>query len=183
MWYSYKLKKQLSALKILFPGLWMSQARPPLTVGLLLICYKGIFLKIADFTIKLKFTALNVQLVPSEEFDLTQLLEKAPPSGHTKVQTLLNDLNGWKSAKKLTLEVDLLHRLCEAQSSTWRYFRRWEEPPTCWCSRYHNCLPARGTWIWFQAWAYTGVTCSPPLIFPCLPPTVHKHPQQLHHRL
>lgn len=56
---------------------------------------------IPENTIKLKFTALNAQLVPSKEFDLTELLEKAPPSGQTKVQTLLNDLNGWKSAKNL----------------------------------------------------------------------------------
>lgn len=71
-----------------------------------------------------------MQLVPSKEFDLTQLFEKAPPSGQTKVQTLLNDLNGCNSAKNLertlTLEVNLLHQLCEAQSSTWRYLRRWE---------------------------------------------------------
>lgn len=130
VWRSNKSTKQLSALNILFPAVWISRARPPLTVGLLLICYKWIFLKIADFAIKLKLTALNMQLVPSKEFDLTELLEKAPPSGQTKVQTMLNDLNGCNSAKnferKLTLEVILLNRLCEAQSSTWCYFRRWE---------------------------------------------------------
>lgn len=97
MWCSNKLTKQLSALKILFPALWISRKT---TIN----CWPIINMlqvNIPENTIKLKFTALNAQLVPSKEFDLTELLEKAPPSGQTKVQTLLNDLNGWKSAKNL----------------------------------------------------------------------------------